>query len=192
MPTASLQSPARLWLLPHPRGQRGEPGVRPLLCEALGCDDASLPLSRSTQGRPLLGPPYQHYDTGWSHSGDALLLALGEAVQLGVDIEALKPRPRARELAQRFFHPDETAWLHSLDDDTLQLSFIRLWCAKEAVLKAHGRGLAFGMHRLAFAQEDGALFLARCDDELGDPRDWRLREFSPASGTLAALAWRRG
>ena len=190
MPTASLQSPARLWLLPHPRGQRGEPGVRPLLCEALGCDDASLPLSRSTQGRPLLGPPYQHYDTGWSHSGDALLLALGEAVQLGVDIEALKPRPRARELAQRFFHPDETAWLQSLDDDTLPLAFIRLWCAKEAVLKAHGKGLSFGLEKLVFTDHLGALQLVACDEALGQPRQWSLQEWTPLPGYHAALAWR--
>ena len=190
MPTASLNSPARLWLLAHPRGQRGEPSVRPLLCEALGCDDDALPLSRSTQGRPLLGPPYQQYDTGWSHSGDALLLALGESMQLGVDIEALKPRPRARELAQRFFHPDETAWLLTLEDEALQFSFIRLWCAKEAVLKAHGKGLSFGLEKLVFAEDGGALRLAACDQALGQPRDWNLHEWTPLPGYHAALAWR--
>ena len=190
MPTASLNSPARLWLLAHPRGQRGEPSVRPLLCEALGCDDATLPLSRSAQGRPLLGPPYQQYDTGWSHSGDALLLALGESVQLGVDIEALKPRPRVRELAQRFFHPDETAWLLTLEDEALQLSFIRLWCAKEAVLKAHGKGLSFGLEKLVFAEDGGALRLVDCDQALGQPRDWTLQEWTPLPGYHAALAWR--
>ena len=190
MPTASLNSPARLWLLAHPRGQRGEPSVRPLLCEALGCDDDALPLTRSTQGRPLLGPPYQQYDTGWSHSGDALLLALGESMQLGVDIEALKPRPRARELAQRFFHPDETAWLLTLEDEALQFSFIRLWCAKEAVLKAHGKGLSFGLEKLVFAEAGGALRLRECDQAHGRPSDWTLQEWAPLPGYHAALAWR--
>lgn len=164
--------------------------MRPLLCEALGCDDDALPLSRSTQGRPLLGSPFQHYDTGWSHSGDALLLALGESVQLGVDIEALKPRPRARELAQRFFHPDETAWLLGQDDDALQLSFIRLWCAKEAVLKAHGKGLSFGLEKLVFADDAGALQLIACDQALGTPQQWSLQEWAPLPGYHAALAWR--
>jgi hypothetical protein len=36
------------------------------------------------------------------------------------------------------------------------------------------------------------LALQRCDPELGDPRDWNLRQFAPAAGTLAALAWRKG
>ena len=117
-------------------------------------------------------------------------MALGEAVQLGVDIEALKPRPRARELAQRFFHPDETAWLHSLDDDTLQLSFIRLWCAKEAVLKAHGKGLSFGLEKLVFADDQSALRLVSCDEALGQPWQWSLQEWTPLPGYRAALAWR--
>ena len=57
------------------------------------------------------------------------------------------------------------------------------------MLKAHGRGLAFGLHRLAFAEEHGTLSLQRCDAELGDPRDWSMREFAPAPDTLAVLAW---
>ena len=180
--------PVRVASLPYLPGQRGEPQVRGTLADWLG--DPAAPLARDPSGRPRLLAPHQDHDTGWSHSGDALLLALGEAVQLGVDIEALKPRPRARELAQRFFHPDETAWLHSLDDDTLQLSFIRLWCAKEAVLKAHGKGLSFGLEKLVFADDQSALRLVSCDEALGQPWQWSLQEWTPLPGYRAALAWR--
>lgn len=180
----------RLWLLPHPRCARGEPAVRPLLCEALGCSDDDLPLVRSGQGRPLLGPPYERHDVGWSHSGEALVLALGESIQLGVDIEQLRPRPRARELAQRFFHPDEIAWLAGQPAEAVGTWFIRLWCAKEAVLKAHGKGLSFGLHKLAFAEASGALRLVACDSALGGPEQWHLHEWTPLAGYQAALAWR--
>lgn len=190
MPNLPSETPVRLWLLRHPRRERGEPYVRPLLCEALGCDDEVLPLSRGSEGRPLLGPPYQQYDAGWSHSGDALLLALGESVQLGVDIEQVRPRPRARELAQRFFHPDEVRWLAQQNEDAMEFSFVRLWCAKEAVLKAHGKGLSFGLEKLVFAETGGQLRLIRCDAALGQAQDWTLREWTPLPGYHAALAWR--
>lgn len=183
-------TPVRLWLLPHPRRARGEPFVRPLLCQALGCSDAALPLSRGSEGRPLLGPPYQDFDAGWSHSGDALLLALGESVQLGVDIEQLRPRPRAHQLAQRFFHDDEVRWLAAQDDDVMEFSFVRLWCAKEAVLKAHGKGLSFGLEKLVFAEKDGVLGLVQCHAALGRPHEWSLREWTPLPGYHATLAWR--
>lgn len=190
MPHKSPETPVRLWLLPHPRRARGEPYVRPLLCEALGCEDPALPLTRGSEGRPMLGPPYQHFDTGWSHSGEALLLALGASVQLGVDIEQVRPRPRARQLAQRFFHQDEVQWLASQDPEAMESSFVRLWCAKEAVLKAHGKGLSFGLEKLVFAETGGVLRLVRCDAALGQAQEWNLREWTPLPGYHAALAWR--
>lgn len=190
MPHDPPDSPVRLWLLPHPRRERGEPYVRPLLCAALGCADEDLPLSRGSEGRPLLGRPYEDYDAGWSHSGDALLLALGASVQLGVDIEQVRPRPRARQLAQRFFHADEVQWLVGQPDAAMELAFVRLWCAKEAVLKAHGKGLSFGLEKLVFQQIDGTLRLVRCDAALGQPGEWTLREWTPLAGYHAALAWR--
>ncbi len=190
MPSSPPLTPPRLWLLPHPRRQRGEPAIRPLLCDALGCDDDALPLSRDPQGRPRLGTPYERYDAGWSHSGDALLLALGESIQLGVDIEQVRPRPRARELALRFFHPDEVHWLGMQEEAAMEFSFVRLWCAKEAVLKAHGKGLSFGLEKLVFAEDDGTLRLIACDPALGAPGEWTLREWAPLPGYRAALAWR--
>ena len=183
-------APARLWLLPHRRGEHGEPTVRPLLGEALACSDERLPLHRSLQGRPLLGPPYERFDTGWSHSGDALLLALGESIQLGVDLEQLRPRPRARELARRFFHADEVRWLEAGATDAMEFSFVRLWCAKEALLKAHGQGLSFGLDKLVFAEQGNAMKLVACDAALGAPDDWTVHEWTPLEGYRAALAWR--
>ena len=126
---------------------------------------------------------------GWT-LGDALLLALGRSIQLGVDIEQLRPRPRARELAIRFFHPDEVRWLLSLPGDGLEAAFVRLWCAKEAMLKAHGKGISFGLEKLAFAERDQGLELVACDSALGAPAEWTLREWSPLAGYRAALAWR--
>lgn len=183
-------TPPRLWLLPHPRRQRGEPAVRPLLADALDCAEDALPLSRDAQGRPRLGHPFDRFDAGWSHSGDALLLALGESVELGVDIEQLRPRPRARELARRFFHAEEVRWLETQSEESMMFSFVRLWCAKEAVLKAHGKGVSFGLEKLVFADDGGMLGLVACDPALGQPGDWSLREWTPRPGYHAALAWR--
>lgn len=158
--------------------------VEPWLRARLG----DAPIERNPHGRPGL-PAGQGHDIGWSHSGDALLAATGRGLRLGVDVERLRPRPRALELAARFFHPDSAAWLRAQPD--LEDAFVRLWCAHEAVLKAHGRGIAFGLHRLAFEGDDqGMPRLARVDPQLGDAGDWRLHAFVPAPGLHAALAWR--
>jgi 4'-phosphopantetheinyl transferase len=74
--------------------------------------------------------------------------------------------------------------------DARDRAFLRLWCAKEAVLKAHGHGLSFGLEKLRFAESDGALALVECARGLGRAGDWSLREFVPAPEYVAALAWR--
>ena len=193
-PTRWQFGPVQVQALPHVPGLRGEPQVRDLLAGWLG-DPATAPsLARDRWGRPRLLAPHADHDAGWSHSGERLLLAMGRDVVLGVDLERLRPRPRALELATRYFTAGETERLHALDPVQRELAFLRLWCAKEAVLKAHGRGIAFGLHRLEFGSDDpepdAPLRLLDSDPALGDPADWHLHEWTPQPGYLAALAWR--
>lgn len=181
--------PIRLWKRPHQPGDRGEPGARDILSQALGQPPHTLPITRDERGRPHFIDPLRHLETGWSHGGDVLLVALGENVELGVDVERVRARPRAMEVARRFFHADEVDWLLAQPEAAREQPFFRLWCAKEAVLKAHGQGISFGLHRLVFTESGGRLRLDRCDPQLGSPADWTLDHWSPAPGYLAALAW---
>ena len=159
---------------PHVPGHRGEPQARQVLAQALGADPETLPLVRDDKGRPELSGALAHYGTGWSHSGEVLLVALGEGVRLGVDLELLRPRARLLEIVQRFFHPEEVAWLESLDQADREHWFFRVWCAKEAMLKAHGQGISFGLHRLQLAP--GPMAPCTC---AGATRNWAR----PRAGT---------
>ena len=71
-----------MWLLPHAPRQRGEPQARESLAHTLGFAPETLPITRDAQGRPHFIAPLHHLETGWSHSGEALLLALGEDIEL--------------------------------------------------------------------------------------------------------------
>ncbi|MGI8561382.1 MAG: 4'-phosphopantetheinyl transferase family protein [Luteimonas sp.] len=175
---------------PHRRGSRAEPVVRDWLAGPLQADAAALPLSRDARGRPQLGAPHDRTDINWSHSGDGLMMARGDDVRLGADLERVRPRPQALELARRFFSSSEAAHLEALADGEREQAFVRLWCAKEAVLKAHGQGLSFGLHRLRFAADGRDWILVDCDPALGAPADWSLHGFEPAPGYFAALAWK--
>lgn len=171
-------------------GAPAEALVRPWLAGMLGVPADALPLVRDARGRPRLLAPCARHDPSWSHSGDRLLVGVGEGVRLGVDLERLRPRPRALVLARRFFAPAEAQALSALPEAARETAFVRLWCAKEAVLKAHGRGLAFGLDRLVFVDTIDGLHLLECDTELGPPDCWRVRELAPEPGYLGALAWR--
>ncbi|MDI9238238.1 4'-phosphopantetheinyl transferase superfamily protein [Lysobacter sp. LF1] len=177
---------------PHPPRAPAEPLARGWLAGELSLSPADLPLERDVRGRPRLGGALSDWDCNWSHSGDGLLIALGHRVQVGIDLERIRPRGRALELAQRFFTGPELAWLHAAPSTAVRdHGFLRLWCAKEALLKAHGHGISFGLHRLRFAEQDGVLRLAECDPALGHAEDWSLQELRPEPDYLGALAWRR-
>jgi 4'-phosphopantetheinyl transferase len=164
--------------------------VREWLGAQLRCAPDAVALVRDVLGRPRLCASQAGFDVSWSHSGDGLLVALADGLLVGADLERLRPRPRALDLARRFMAVSEADWLAQLPPDECALGFIRLWCAKEAVLKTHGRGLAFGLDKLVFADVDGALRLVACDRALGLPEVWSLHETVPHPGYRAALAWR--
>ncbi|PNS08605.1 4'-phosphopantetheinyl transferase family protein [Solilutibacter silvestris] len=186
--TAAL--PETAWM-PRDAARSAESQVREWLAARTGIAATELPLQRDTQDRPRLGGALDGHDISWSHSGDGLLLAFGTGVTLGVDMEWPHGKRKVAEIARRYFTPDEQAWLAVQSDAAARdHAFHRLWCAKEAVLKAHGHGLSFGLDRLQFAEIDGALRLDHADHALGEAASWRLHEWSPAPGYLAALAWR--
>ena len=193
----SLSPTTHSGVVPAWSWQPRQPGVAPQaqaqawLQAQLADEGGPVTLQRDARGRPQLCTPRACHDCNWSHSGEGLLVALGEHVAVGVDMEWLRPRPRALAVAARYFTPGEHDWLAAqATADARDHAFLRLWCAKEAVLKAHGHGLSFGLHRLRFEDTAAGLALRACDPALGRVEDWRLRELVPAPGYVGALAWR--
>ena len=159
--------------------------ARAWLREVAG-EEVAGSLQRDERGRPRLGASLG--DIGWSHSGGRMLLAHAPSAILGVDVEKMSRRVDAMRIARRYFAATEVALLQSLDSAARHIAFLQLWCAKEAVLKAHGHGIAFGLSRVAFHGCEAQLHMTHCDPALGQIGDWRLHAFSPEPGYLAVLA----
>lgn len=145
-------------------------------------------LHRDPLGRPRL--PEGAGDIGWSHSAGRLLMAYTRHGLVGVDVEASGRATQAMAIARRYFAPDEADALARLDASSRQPAFLRMWCAKEAVLKAAGRGLAFGLDRVAFDVAQAQPRMTRCDPGLGRVDDWSVHQFAPEAGFIAVLARR--
>ncbi|MFC3653003.1 4'-phosphopantetheinyl transferase family protein [Dyella humi] len=177
-----------VWRLRYERAWRREP-LCALLGIYLGLPAGDIALVDGKHGRPELAEPWNGLlQFNWSHSGDTALVALARRVAPGVDIERLRPRARAMQLADRFFHPEETAALASLDATEREQAFLQLWTGKEAVLKAMGRGIAFGLDRLRLAVAPAAPQVIWLDGD--DPAQWQLHPLQVDSSHVASLAWR--
>lgn len=177
-----------VWRLQRPRGMKREP-LLALLAGYLGIAPDAVRLVAGEHGRPALDSGHgDALDFNWSHSGELALVALARGIAPGIDVELRRTRANALEIAQRFFTAEEAAWLGTLDEDARRAAFLELWTAREAVLKALGRGLAFGLDRLAFRREASGLVLQRLDGE--DPSAWQLQRLEVGGDAFAALAWR--
>ncbi|WP_133477844.1 4'-phosphopantetheinyl transferase family protein [Cognatilysobacter segetis] len=189
-PSARSSGPVEVAVLPHPAGVPAEALARDWLASALGLAPARIGFARAPHGRPTLQVDDRDsdWDCNWSHSGGRLAIALGVGLRVGIDIERPRARPRAVELARRFFTPAEAEALAALPEPAREPAFLRLWCAKEAVLKAHGRGLAFGLDRLRFEGLASTPRLVAADATLGRPAAWTI-EAVPADGLVGMLAW---
>ena len=183
--------PVRVAVLPLAAGGVAEMVARGWIAAALGQPEASIGFERDTYGRPALRVDGRAtaLDCNWSHSGGHLAIALGDGVRVGIDIERPRPRPRALELARRYFTVGEAGALAALAPDARETAFLRLWCAKEAVLKAHGRGLAFGLDRLGFDGLAETPRLVVADAALGAIDGWTVRALE-LDGLVGMVAWR--
>ncbi len=95
--------PAWSWQ-PRQPGIAPEAQVQAWLQAQLAGEGGPVTLQRDARGRPQLCTPRACHDCNWSHSGDGLLVALGEHVAVGVDMEWRRPRPRALAVARALLH----------------------------------------------------------------------------------------
>lgn len=179
-----------VWQLRYRRAQ-GRAPLCALLGRYLGVAVDHVELVEGAHGRPELGAAHDRtLAFNWSHSGEQALIAVARGVVPGVDLERQRDRPRALELARRYFLPDEARALAGLPESARGSAFLQRWTAKEAVLKAHGRGIGFGLHRLRIALPRGRISLEWLDGD--EASAWRLHPLDVGPGYLAALAWRGG
>lgn len=168
------------------RFSAGRALLRRLLADYLAMPPERVPLVVDGYGRPSVEGGTRQFSL--SYSGRLVIVAIGPAGRLGVDVERRDERLRALSLARRFFGPEEADFVAAGADGLERVDrFLRLWTLKEAYLKAVGTGLYGHLARWQFAVEGHEPRLA-CPVGGDDAAHWRFREFEPAAGYLAALA----
>ena len=173
---------------------------RAILARYLGAAPRSLCFDKGTLGKPSLAVAHQdprkplHFNL--SHSFERALLAVTCGAPVGIDVEHLRSVRQLEALAARYLAPAEQAWLLALPEVERSKPFLRLWVGKEAVAKATGEGLQFGLRRIALglgeeAGRQDALRFDAIDDDPAAAADWTLEVLDETGDYVAAAAARR-
>jgi 4'-phosphopantetheinyl transferase len=109
--------------------------LRSVLGGYLDADPALLRFGTGAHGKPRLDPD-SRLRFNVAHSGGMALIAVAREMEVGVDLEEIRPRKDLAGVARRVFTQAERDAIDSED------AFYRHWTAKEAFVKATGRGIS--------------------------------------------------
>src|SRR5262245_19649262 len=160
--------------------------LRRILGRYLRCKTSSLQFSYRDRGKPFLKDETLRFNL--SHSGGAMLLAVTENTEVGIDIETIEANRDVESLAHRYFSPAEVAELMSLSPADRLRGFYNSWARNEAFIRARGDGLAFPLDcftvRLSPHEPAALLDVAADPPEL---QRWRLHAIDVGPQWSAAV-----
>ncbi len=116
-------------------------GLRRLILSAyLEEEPHALVFAKGRYGKPVLASSELQFNV--SHSHQLFVCAIAHNLNLGIDIEHVRPLPDAEQIAARFFSAREYASWGALPPSLQLESFFACWTRKEAFIKAIEEGLS--------------------------------------------------
>jgi 4'-phosphopantetheinyl transferase len=129
--------------------------LRSVLGAYVGQAPGRLSFTYGPHGKPSLAAAHDgdtlHFNL--SHNDDWAILAVTRDVEIGVDLEPIRPIPEADSIVERFFAPRERAAYQAMASEDRPRAFIDWWVCKEALLKARGDGLAYPLDQIDISIE---------------------------------------
>jgi 4'-phosphopantetheinyl transferase len=129
-----------VWRAELDGGETSRWPLRTVLARYLDEDPAAIELRAGEHGKPALADTAARLDFNLSHSGPLALIAVASGLELGIDVERIKPDRDFLALAERWLGPDETALLREREPTDRASAFYAAWVRREALLKCGGGG----------------------------------------------------
>jgi 4'-phosphopantetheinyl transferase len=157
--------------------------LRLLLSRYADCLPGELVFSEGSHGKPVLVGA-KGLSFSLSHSGEGVAIAVARDLDIGVDIEEIKPIEDRSSLVERFFSADETYSYKALPPSVQETAFFRLWTRKEAFVKGLGLGLSHPLDSFSVGVDVPVSLAGR------NSADWSMHHLEPGHGFAGALAVR--
>lgn len=129
-----------------------------------------------TERGKLFLPEHLSFFFSMAHSGAFLVLAFSLS-PIGIDLEK-KRKVKAVSLAKKFFSKEEIDFIFSEGKTKVEEKFFQLWTAKEAVLKADGRGITEGLRKTVATIKNNKITSLNLGQHLWDIMSWSIKSAS--------------
>ena len=162
--------------------------LRALLGERLGVPAGEIILRRSENGK-LFASGDVLFNV--AHSKGLAVFAFSHDLEVGVDVELLRPLADLGGVVELTLAPSEAADLQSVPAGDRAAAFFACWTRKEAYLKASGNGLGSPRDVAVTLRPGAPERLVSVQGAPSEPDRWELRSFEPRPGYLGAVAVER-
>lgn len=162
--------------------------LRQWLSQVTGQPANRLTLGTGPHGKPfLVEDPSLQFNL--SHGGGGLAIVLSDRQAVGIDIEPIQPRQRLTQLCRRYLSENESQSVMALPSDQAATQFLRYWTCKEAYVKGLGVGLTIPLNTVNLTLPDPQSAEPQwIQPAQGLEPDWRIYQWQPTAGYVAALA----
>ena len=165
--------------------------LRSILSRYMAIYPGHLHFFYNQYGKPSLAPEFSSYllNFNLSHSGSMALYAITQNMEIGVDVECVRPSFEYEEIAERFFSANEVDILRTIPIEKKLEAFYNCWTRKEAYIKARGKGLSLPLDSfdVSFAPWELPMLLIT-KDEPQERSLWTLLDLKSGLGYMGALA----
>lgn len=178
----------------------GRAALRTVLGHYTRISPETVQFAYTSNGKPFLANHNGSLSFNLSNSENFCLIAAGMYEHIGVDIEKMVLDKELMAIAGRFFAPAEVDQLMTLPAERRGDAFYSCWTRKEAFVKAHGSGLAYGLDKFevtAIPEEPARLLAIHCETppigtsserDINDASSWSMFNLEVDRGYAAALA----
>lgn len=168
----------------------GRGALRALLATYLGTRPELVRFGYGDRGKPFLAAPAESdLRFNLTNSDELALVGFVRGIEIGVDIEFLKPMPDCEQISERFFSESERAVLRGLPAHQKEEAFFNCWTRKEAYLKAVGTGLAAPLDSFDVTLAPGEPpRMLTLEGDADRAARWVFEHFRPAEQYIGALA----
>jgi 4'-phosphopantetheinyl transferase len=161
--------------------------LRILLSRYLNMDPGKLEFNSDHYGKPYLSNPLGSAITfNIAHSENVALFAFSKDANVGVDIEKMEIYRDFTGISRLVFSDEEQLFIQ-LSNNPVE-EFYKLWTAKEAVLKASGRGFSYPSSQFSVVLTRGKSSKLKLPPELSGEYSCFLKDFIPVEGYSGAVA----
>ena len=168
--------------------------LRYLLSAYLGIPPRAIVFSYGANGKPCVKNSRNDFSLHFniSHSHTVALMAFVLDMEIGVDIEKIRPASDIESVAAVFLSAQEKNVFEKLSIEEKSDAFYRYWTFKEAYMKACGQGMTLDPRSFAVSIEDDMPGLARLPGGDENCDGWRFARLDVGAEYEAAVVYACG